>query len=87
MPYIIYADIESLIKKINRCTNNPEISSTTKIEKYIPCRYSMSTIWAFDHIENKHSLDHGEDCMNMFCTFLREHDKNVINFEKKKCCC
>ena len=28
---IIYADIESLIKKINGCANNPENSSTTKI--------------------------------------------------------
>ena len=26
MPYIIYADIESLIKKIDRCANNPENS-------------------------------------------------------------
>ena len=30
MPYIVYADIESLIKKIDRCVNNPENSSTTK---------------------------------------------------------
>ena len=25
-PHIIYADIESLIKKLDRCTNNPENS-------------------------------------------------------------
>ena len=30
MPYNIYADIESLIKKIYGCVNNPENSSTTK---------------------------------------------------------
>ena len=44
MPYIIYADLESLIKKVERCANNPEKSSTTKIGEHIPCRYSMSTI-------------------------------------------
>ena len=32
MPYIIYADIESLIKRIDGCANNPEDSSTTKME-------------------------------------------------------
>ena len=47
MPYIIYADLESLIKKIDTCANNPEKSSTTNICKHIPCGYSMSTIWAF----------------------------------------
>ena len=35
MSYIIYADIESLIKKIEGCANNPEESSTTKIGKHI----------------------------------------------------
>ena len=30
MSYTIYADIESLIRKINRWANNPETSSTKK---------------------------------------------------------
>ena len=42
--FIIYNDTESLIRKIDGCTNNPENSSTTKIGEYIPCGYSMSTI-------------------------------------------
>ena len=54
--YIIYADIESLIKKIDGCANNPQKSSTTKIGKHIPCGYLMSTIGAFDHVENKYTL-------------------------------
>ena len=53
MPYIIYADIKSLIRKIDRCAYNPEKSSTTKIGEHIPCGYS--TIWGFDHIEDKHT--------------------------------
>ena len=63
MPDIIRADIESLIKKIVGSAN----SSKTKIGKHIPCEYSMSTIWGFDHIENKHSLYRGKDCMKKFC--------------------
>ena len=43
MPYIIYADLRSLIKKIDGCANNPEHSSTTKIGEHIPCGYLMST--------------------------------------------
>ena len=85
MPYIIYANIESLIKKIDEYTNNPENSPTTKIGDHVPCGYSMSTIWAFDSIENKHTLYRGEDCMKKFCETLRKHMKNIINFEKKKC--
>ena len=44
MPYIIYADIESLIRKIDGRKNNPENSFTTKIGEHVFCGYSMSTI-------------------------------------------
>ena len=43
----------------------------------------MSTIWAFNNIENRHTLYCEEDSMKKFCTFLKEQAKNVINFEKK----
>ena len=56
MLYIIYADMESFIKKVDGCANNPENFPTTKIGEHIPCGYSMSTIWAFNDIENKHTL-------------------------------
>ena len=59
MPYIIYADLESLIKKIGQCANKPEKSSTKKLGEHIPCGYYMSTIWAFDNIKYKHTLYHG----------------------------
>ena len=82
--YVIYADIESLIKKICNCKNNPEKSSRTKIARHIPCGYSLPTISAFNHIENKHSLYCRKDCVKMLCESLRENAKNMIDFEKKK---
>ena len=55
MDCIIDANLESMIKKIHNCKNNPEKSSTTKIGEHIPCGYSMSPIWTFDRTKNKHS--------------------------------
>ena len=75
IPYIIYAGIESLIRKIDECANNPEKSPTMKIGEHIPCGYSMSTIWGFDHIENKH-----KDCMKKRKRIRKKHNY----FEKKK---
>ena len=36
VPFIIYADLESLLEKMNICHNNPEKLSTTKINKHTP---------------------------------------------------
>ena len=58
--------------------------STTKIGEYILYGYSMSTIWASDNIENKHTLYRRENFMKKFCNFLREHATNILNFEKKE---
>ena len=41
--YTFYADIESIIKKIDSCENNLERFSTTNIRKHILCEYLMST--------------------------------------------
>ena len=86
MPYIIYADFECSIQKIDGCEINLKYSSTTKIGKHIACGYSLSTIQVFDHLKNKHSLYRGKDCMKESCKFLKEHAKSIIDFEKKKYC-
>ena len=33
-PFVIYADLESLLKKIDTCINDPNKSSTTQINKH-----------------------------------------------------
>ena len=35
VPFLIYADLESLLEKMNTCHNNPKKSSTTKINLVI----------------------------------------------------
>ena len=44
MPYIINAQIESLIEKKGGCENNPKNFSTPKIDEHIPYGYSVAKI-------------------------------------------
>ena len=46
--FIIYADLECLLEKMNTCYNNPEQSSTTEINKHTPSGYSLFTHCSFD---------------------------------------
>ena len=84
LPFVIYADLECLLKKISPCQNNPNQSSTTEINKHIPSGYSLFTHCSSDRAKNK--LDHysGKDCLKKFCKDLREHATKIINYEKKK---
>ena len=38
-PFIVYADLECLLKKTDTCHNNPETSSTANINKHTPSGY------------------------------------------------
>ena len=83
-PFIIYADLQCVIEKIDVCKNNPENSSTIKVREHIPSVFLMSTISSFRSIENKHDVYRDKNCTEKFCEYLRENAMKIINFKKKK---
>ena len=83
LPFTIYADLECLLEKIDTCYNNPDLSSTTKINHHTPSGYSIFTHCSFDKSKNKLNYYRGEDCMKRFCKDLKEHAIKIINCEKK----
>ena len=84
VPFIIYTDLECLLEKMSTCINNPNESSTTKINKHTPLGYSIFTSCSFDESKNKLNYYRGKDCMKKFCKDLKEHATRIINYEKKK---
>ena len=83
LPFVIYADLECILKKIDTCQNNPDLSPTTKINQHIPSGYSIYTSCSFDKYNNKLSYYRGEDCMRRFCKDLKGHAIKIIDFKKK----
>ena len=83
LPFVVYAHLECLLQKMSTCYNNPEESSTSKINKHTPSGYSIFTHCSFDKSKNKLNYYRGEDCMTKFCKDLREHATKIINYEKK----
>ena len=83
-PFIIYADFECIIEKIDGCKNNPENSSPKKVSEHTPSGFSVSTMSLFKSIENHHDVYRGKDCVKKFCESLRDHAMKIITFKKKK---
>ena len=84
LPFVIYADLECLLEKMSTCINNPNESSTTKINKHTPLGYSIFTHCSFDKSKNKINYYRGKDCIKKFSKDLTEHVSKIINYEKKK---
>ena len=84
VPFIIYADLECLLKKIDTCQNNPEESYTEKKAKHKPSGYSRVTCCSFDKSKTEWNYYRGKDCMEKFCKDLRDQAMKIINYEKKE---
>ena len=84
LPFVIYTDLECLLEKFSTCINNPNESSTTKINKHTLSGYSIFTNCSFDESKNKLNYYRGKDCMKNFSKDLREPVSKIINYEKKK---
>ena len=83
VPFIIYADLESLLEKMSTCHNNPEKSWTIKINEHTPSGYSLLTHCSFDLTKNKLDCYRGKACMERFSKDLKEHATKIIIYEKK----
>ena len=84
VPFIVYADLESLLEKMSTCHNNPNESSIIKINEHAPSGYSLFTLCSFYLTKNKLHCYRGKDCMKTFCTDLKEHTTKIIMKKKKK---
>ena len=73
--------LECLLEKMSTCYNNPEKSSTTKINKHTPSGCSLFTHCSFDKTKNKLDYYRGEDSMKKFCNDFREHATKIINYK------
>ena len=80
VPFIIYADTESLIKPIESCEPNPQSSYTKKYQKHEPISFSYY-IKCFDDNVFKPVLRSytGEDAMQKFVEWLEKDIKIIAN--------
>ena len=85
VPFIIYYDIECFLEKIKTCHNDPNKSSTMKMNEHTHSGYSLlHTYCLFDNTKINLSYHRGQDCMKMLCKELKEHTKRIIYCKKNK---
>ena len=82
VPFVIYADTESLLEKINTCHNNLENLWRAKINKHTAYDYSFFTHCSFYVKKNKRNYYRDNDCMKNVCKDLTEYVMNITNFKR-----
>ena len=80
VPFVIYADTESLIKPIQTCEADPESSYTKKYQKHEPISFSYYIKCFDDNVFKTEPRSYtGKDAMQKFVEWLEEDIKIIIN--------
>ena len=83
LAFVISADLECLLLKMNTCNNTPNKSYAIAKELHKTSGYFLLTSCSFDKSENKQTYYRARDCMKRFCDDLKEHVTRIVNYEMK----
>ena len=84
VPFIMYADMECFLENISTCCNDPNKSSTIKINGQTHSGKSLLTCCLFDNTKNSLGYYRSKDCMKMLYKDLKKHAERVIYCKKQK---
>ena len=80
VPFMIYADTESLIKSLQTCEPSPQSSYTKKYQKHEPISFSYYIKCFDDNVFKRRLRSYtGEDAMQKFVEWLEEDIKIIAN--------
>ena len=82
-PFIIHPDLECLLKKISNCRNNPEKSSTTKINEHTLSGYWLFMQCLFDSTKKNLIIIQVKTMKNV-SKDLKERATEITNYEKRE---
>ena len=66
VPYVIYADFESLQVPIEGCDNDPEKSFTTKTTKHVACGFAYKVVGLTSSLSKQAVVYKSEDAADKF---------------------
>ena len=79
VPFVMYADFESILEPIQRAINNPNISSTGGVNVHTPSGWCLCSKFAYGEIDNPLAQYRGTDCVERFCEHIISEAKRLYS--------
>ena len=70
VPFIMYADFESILELISGPENDLRISTTRGINAHVPSGWCICSEFAYSEVKDPLKLYRGKDCIKKFCDHI-----------------
>ena len=78
VPFVMYADFESILEPIQGAINNPNISSTGGVNVHKPSGWCLRSRFAYGNVNNPLTQQYrGPDCVEKFCEHIISEAKRL----------
>ena len=77
VPFIMYADFESILKPIQGASNNPNQSSTRGVNVHTPSGWCLHSKFAYGNVHKPTTQYRGPDCVEKFCEHIISEAKRL----------
>ena len=77
IPYVIYADFESLLVPIEGCENDPENSQTAKITKHVACGFAYKVVGLTKGTSKQPIVYRGQDIVEKFVECMAQKQEDI----------
>ena len=77
VPFVLYADFESILESIDGPSNNPNYSSTRGVNVHTPSGWCVHSKFAYGDLDNPTTQYRGSDCVERFCEHIISEAKRL----------
>lgn len=77
IPYVIYADFETMLQPVQGCEPDPNSSGTYDLQQHIPVAFAYSIICTHDETQNSFINYRGGDCVSKFISCITRDAKEI----------
>ena len=79
VPFMMYADFESILEPIQGASNNPNISLTRGVNIHMPSGWCIYSHFSYRKVTNPLAEYRGPDCIEKFCKHIIPEAKRLYN--------
>ena len=79
VPFIMYADFESILESIQGAKNNPNVSSTRGVNSHKPSGWCLHSKFAYGEVNDPTAQYRGADCVERFCEKIISEAKRLYS--------
>lgn len=77
VPFVLYADFESMLVPVQGCERDPHVASTTDRQVHVPIAFAYYIVCSFDASKNRLVTYRGTDCVDKFVKSIYSDVKEI----------